>query len=223
MDVREAVLRRRSVRGFLPEAVDPAILRRVMAAANRAPSGGNVQPWHVTAVADAPLAALKRAMAESYGAVEPEPEYPIYPPHLPEPYRTRRFTNGEQLYAALGIPRENKAERLRWLGRNSQFFGAPAALFIHTPRFMGPPQWADLGMWMQSAMLLLLAEGLQSCAQECWSRYPGIVRRFVPIPDEHVLFAAIAIGHGDDTAPANALRSDRAPLDEVATFIGFPD
>lgn len=223
MDVKEAVMRRRSVRGFLPKPVDPAIVRRVMAAANRAPSGGNVQPWHITAATGAPLAALKRAMAESYGAVEPEPEYAIYPPHLPEPYRSRRFANGEQLYASLGIPRADKAARLRWLGQNYQFFGAPAALFIHTPRFMGPPQWADLGMWMQSVMLLLLEEGLQSCAQECWSRYPGIVRRFLPIPTEHVLFAAIAIGHEDKAAPANALRTDRAPLDEVATFIGFPD
>ncbi len=223
MDVKEAILRRRSVRGFLPTKVDAAALKRAMEHANRAPSGGNVQPWHIAAIAGAPLAALKGAMAESYGVVEPEPEYAIYPSPLPEPYRSRRFANGEQLYAHLGIPRENKAERLRWLGWNYQFFGAPAAVFIHTPRFMGAPQWSDLGMWMQSFMLLLLAEGLQSCAQECWSRYPHIVRRFVPIPDEHILFAAIAIGHADETAPANALRADRAPLAEVATWHGFAD
>ncbi len=221
MEVREAVLRRRSVRGFLPKPVDPEILRRVIAIATRAPSGGNVQPWHVAAVIGAPLAALKQAMAESYGAAEPEPEYAIYPSPLPEPYRSRRFANGEQLYAALGIPRAEKAARLCWLGQNYQFFGAPAAFFIHTPRFMGAPQWADLGMWMQTVMLLLIEEGLTSCAQECWSRYPGIVRRFIPIPEEHVLFAAIAIGFEDEAAPANALRTDRAPLGEVATFHGF--
>ena len=77
------------------------------------------------------------------------------------------------MYAELGIPREDKAARRTWFARNFQFFGAPAALFCTVDRQMGPPQWADLGMYLQTVMLLAVEAGLATCAQECWAMYPG--------------------------------------------------
>jgi nitroreductase len=220
MDVHEAVASRRSVRGFLPTPVDGAVIRRVVERAARAPSGGNLQPWHVDVVAGEPLAELKAIISERLAAGSETPEYAIYPANLPEPYRTRSFTVGEDLYAALGVPRDDKAGRRRWFARNFQFFDAPCALFTSVDRTMGPPQWSDLGMYLQTVMLLLQEEGLDSCAQECWAIYPATVGGFLGLPPERMLFCGMAIGHADPAHPANAMRARRAPVEDFATFRG---
>ena len=223
MQVSEAVASRRSVRGFLPDAVDGAVIRRVLERASRAPSGGNLQPWHIDVVGGPDLDALKAIMAKRvFEAPKGEPtEYDIYPKTLPEPYSRYRFEVGEDLYGALGIPRENKLARMMWFARNFQFFGAPVALFCSVARTMGPPQWSDLGMYLQTVMLLLREEGLDSCPQECWAIYPQTIRAFLGLPDERMLFTGMAIGWKDAADPANALQARRAPLDEFATFRGI--
>jgi len=223
MKVSEAVASRRSVRGFLPTPVDPAVIRRVVEAAARAPSGGNLQPWHIDVVAGAPLEALKAVMRQRVAeapAGEPT-EYDIYPKVLPSPYKDYRFAVGEELYRALGIPREDKLARMQWFARNFQFFGAPVALFCTVARTMGPPQWSDLGMYLQSLMLLLREEGLDSCPQECWAIYPATIRGFIGIPEDRMLFTGMAIGYRDSNDPANAARPARAPLADFATFHGL--
>ncbi len=223
MKVSEAVASRRSVRGFLPDPVDGAVIRRVLEQAARAPSGGNLQPWHIDVLAGEPLAELKTLMqARIQELPKGEPtEYDIYPKTLPEPYSRYRFEVGEDLYGALGIPRDNKLARLLWFARNFQFFGAPVALFCSVARTMGPPQWSDLGMYLQTVMLLLREAGLDSCPQECWAIYPATIRRFVGIPGDRMLFTGMAIGWKDSDDKANALVPRRAPLDEFATFRGI--
>ncbi len=223
MNVSEAVASRRSVRGFLDTPVDPAIIRRVVEKAARAPSGGNLQPWHIDVVAGAPLAELKAIMAERIRALpggEPT-EYSIYPRELSDPYKRYRFEVGEELYRALGIPREDKMRRLMWFARNFEFFGAPVALFCTVARTMGPPQWSDLGMYLQTLMLLLREEGLDSCPQECWAIYPATIRAFLGTPDDRMLFTGMAIGYIDKDDPANAARAARAPLADFASFRGI--
>ena len=223
MNVSDAVASRRSVRGFLDTPVDPAVLRRVVEQAARAPSGGNLQPWHIDVVAGEPLNALKaimrQRMAEAPGG-EPT-EYDIYPKVLTAPYKDYRFAVGEELYRALGIPREDKLARMMWFARNFQFFGAPVALFCTVAKTMGPPQWSDLGMYLQTLMLLLREAGLDSCPQECWAIYPATIRGFLGVPDDRMLFTGMAIGFKDDADPANAARADRAPLADFATFRGI--
>ncbi len=221
--VSQAVESRRSVRQFLPIAVDPALIRRVVEAAGRAPSGGNLQPWHIHVIGGQPLAefkALIRSRMAETGAEEAM-EYPVYPPELVSPYLDRRFQVGEALYASLGIGRENKAARYAQFARNYEFFGAPLALFCSVDRRMGPPQWSDLGMYLQTVMLLLREAGLDSCAQECWARYPQTVGKFLRLPHERMLFCGMAIGYADPDAPVNRWRTARAPVDEFAEFIGI--
>lgn len=223
MKVSEALASRRSVRGFLDKPVDAAVLRRLIELANRAPSGGNLQPWHVAVITGGPLDGLKAAVADKIARGELEPaEYAVYPPDLPEPYRTRRFAVGEEMYGHIGIPRTDKAGRLRWFAANYRFFDAPVGLFVHTPRFMGPPQWADMGIWLQSLMLLLREEGLDSCPQEAWAMWGQTVRAFVPIPQDHILYTGMSIGWADAEAPANRTRTARAPIEETTIFLGFP-
>jgi len=219
MDVSEAVRRRRSCRAFLPSPVDPASLREVVELAARAPSGGNLQPWRVHVLTGAAMARFRRALAERMQRAEPDTiEYNVYPPALHDPYRTQRFEVGEAMYKLLGIPREDKAARLQQFARNWDFFGAPAGLFCFIDRRMGPPQWSDLGMYLQTLMLLLEERGLGSCAQEAWSAFPQTVSQFVQAPPELMLFCGVAIGYPDPNAPVNQLVTARAPLATYATF-----
>jgi len=225
MNVTEALTSRLSVRDFLPTPVPAEVIRRVLATASRAPSGGNVQPWHIDVVAGAKMDELKaimqRRIAEVAQGGQPEAtEYDIYPKDLVAPYRDYRFKLGEDMYARLGIPRDDKPGRLRWFARNFQFFGAPMALFCSVDRRMGPPQWSDLGMFLQSVMLLLREEGLDSCPQECWSVYPETIGKFIGLPPERMLFCGMAIGHRNPEHPVNALASDRAPVEAFARFHG---
>ncbi|SEI67289.1 Nitroreductase family protein [Paraburkholderia diazotrophica] len=162
---------------------------------------------------------MRERIADAPGGEETE--YNVYPPNLHSPYRERRFEVGEDLYRSIGIARENRPERLAQFARNFAFFDAPLALFCTVDRRMGPPQWADLGMFMQSAMLLLREEGLHSCAQECWAMYPKTIGAFLDLPDERMLFSGMAIGYEDTDAAINQWRAQRTRLDDFAEFIGI--
>lgn len=223
VNVTEAVRTRRSVRQFLPAPVDGALLREVVELAARSASGGNLQPWRLFVLGGQPLAELKARMRTrlTTGPSSEPVDYDIYPADLWEPYRSERFVVGEQLYELLGIPREDKVGRLRQFARNFEFFGAPAALFCYVDRRMGRPQWSDLGMYLQTLMLLLRERGLDSCPQECWSVYPQTVGAFLQPPPEWMLFCGMAVGHADPDAPVNRLQTRRLPLDQFAQFRGL--
>ncbi len=215
MNVGEAVAARRSVRGFRDMPVDLAVLHAIVTRAARAPSGGNLQPWHVDLVVGDSLSRLKALMAEktASGALEAA-QYAIYPRELAALYKGRRFQVGMALYGAMGIARDDHDARNAEFRRNFQFFGAPAALFCTVDRQMGPPQWSDLGMYLQNVMLLATEAGLATCAQECWAIYPDTVGAFLHLPPERMVFCGMAIGYEDAAAPANALRAERAPETE---------
>ena len=222
MNVTDAIRSRKSVRAFLDRPVDMSVLREVLTLAARAPSGGNLQPWRLFVVTGEPLAKFKQTMLKR---VQEQPqgeplEYNVYPPDLWEPYRTERYDLGEAMYALLDIPRSDKVGRLRQFARNYQLFGAPAALFCYVDRDMGTPQWSDLGMYLQSVMLLLRERGLDNCAQECWAMYQQSVAAFLNPPAEWMLFCGMAIGYADESAAVNRLDSRRLPLEEFATFLG---
>ncbi|NBW75012.1 MAG: nitroreductase [Sphingomonadaceae bacterium] len=223
MIVSEAVATRRTVRAFLDQPVDQAILRRVLERAQNAPSGGNTQPWNATVITGEPLARLLADVAAILpeGTARHKPEYAIYPPELDGAYAERRKGVGEAMYAALDIPRDNKMGRLAWFARNFQAFGAPVLMLIHTPRYMGRPQWSDIGMWLQTVCLLLREEGLDSCPQEAWAIYQEQIRAVVNIPEDHIFFCGMGVGWRDPDAPVNNFPVPRAPLDEVIRWEGF--
>jgi len=148
-------------------------------------------------------------------------EYLIYPPELTEPYKARRFKVGEDMYASIGVPREDKMGRLMQFARNFEFFGAPVAMFFAIDRQMQQGQWADLGMFIQSIMLLAREHGLHTAPQEAWAIWHKTAGEFLSIPPELMLFCGMGIGYMDETKPINRLRTDRAPLSEFATFAGI--
>jgi nitroreductase len=221
MDVTQAMTARRSVRGFLDREVAPPLLKDLALRSARAATGGNIQPWHVDIVHGDSMRELKEIMAGKTARRETEtPGYDIYPKEMTDLYRARTFAIGEEMYGRLGIPREDKKARAIWFARNFQFFGAPAAYFVTVDRRMGPPQWADLGMYLQSLMLLAVEAGLATCPQECWAVFPQTVERFLGTPAERMLFCGVAIGYEDEADPANQTRSARAPEEEWLTVKG---
>lgn len=221
--VTEAVRRRFSARAFLPDPVPGAAVREILEAAHRAPSGGNLQPWRVYVLSGGRLddfkALIRTRLAETprgEGA-----EYDVYPRELADKYKARRFAVGEDLYASIGVGRENRLGRLTQFARNFEFFGAPVGLFFCVHRGMGSPQWADLGMFMQTVMLLAAERGLDTCAQEAWSVWPRTVAAFVGLPEDYMLFSGMALGRADPEAAVNRWRSRRDRFEDWAEMQGF--
>lgn len=219
MDIYEAVRSRRAVRGFTSEPVPTNVLERVLDAARWAPSGSNIQPWRIYVVTGAPLARLKKVAVARVVAGESwdEREFEMYPRMLKSPYGERRRAFGVERYSALGIAREDWEARQRAAIGNWDCFGAPAALFCYIDRDMGQPQWSDLGMYLQTVMLLLRAEGLHSCPQMAWSQVRETVAEIVSPAAESVLFCGMSIGYVDPEV--SYIRTGRAPMGETVTFV----
>ena len=223
MKVSEAVETRRTVRAFLDKPVEREVVERILRKAQRAPSGGNVQPWNAIVLTGKPLERL----IENVSAVVPQgrkamtAEYDIYPEGLDGAYEERRFGVGEAMYESLQIGRDNKPGRLMWFANNFRGFGAPVMMLIHTPKYMGPPQWSDIGMWLQTIMLLAREEGLDTCPQEAWAAFSKQVRESVDIPEDHIFFCGMGIGYRDPDAPVNNFAVPRAPIEESIRWEGF--
>lgn len=219
MKVTEALLARVSIRAFKPDPVPEALVREIIDVARTAPSGGNLQPWKLIAVAgaarDAVVALAKANLPGDDG------DRPVYPANLWEPYRSRRFKVGEDMYALMGIAREEKAARFAHLARNFEFFGAPVGLFFVIDKRMGHAQWAHLGMFMQSLALAAIERGISSCMQEAWARMRAPLHKYFRLDENDMIYCGMALGYADETAPVNTLRSERAPVDEIASFRGF--
>jgi nitroreductase len=224
LTVTAALKQRISIRKFLPTAVPEAMVRELLDAARWSPSGGNLQPWKVIAVAGAERAAVT-ALANGGQSLlaggSEEGEDPVYPPNLWEPYRTRRFQVGEDMYALLGIRREDRPGRLAHVARNFEFFGAPVGLFFVIDRRLGRAQWAHLGMFMQSLALVAVERGLGTCMQEFWGMLRQTLHRHFALPESDTVYCGMALGYPDMDAPVNHLRSTRAAVEDFATLRGF--
>jgi nitroreductase len=216
--VTHAILSRRSTRAFLPRPVGREAVEEMLELAARAPSGGNLQPWQVDVLTGVPLAALA---AEALTSTRAEMELEVYPSPLPEPYRSRRYRSGEALYEAIGIPREDRAARLAQFARNFEAFGAPVLLLFSIDRIFDRPQWAHLGMFIQTLMLLAEERGLATCPQEAWAAVHQVAARHIELPAERILYCGLALGHADPDAPIDGFRTERAPVGEFARFRGF--
>ena len=217
MKVSDAVLKRRSIRAFTSQPINNKVIKDLLALAARSPSGGNLQPWKIYVVNNQ---SMKKFIEFQDNWDQPEtPGYAIYPSGLTEPYRTSRYQLGEAMYELLGIPREDKDARLQQVLRNFEFFGAPAAIFCFVDKQMGPPQWSDLGMFLQTFMLLAQEAGIDTCAQEAWAMKNDSVSEFVGSDKNDILFCGLAMGHKDEDAVINQLSSERRPIEQWAKFL----
>ena len=218
MNVSDALQRRISTRAFLPTPVPESLVREILDVARWAPSGGNLQPWKVIVVSGSAQAAVKELAGKKVPFESEEGDRPVYPLNLWEPHRSRRFKVGEDMYALLGIPREDKPGRLKQFARNFEFFGAPVGLFFVIDERMGHAQWAHLGMFMQSVALAAIERGVASCFQEFWAALRKTLKAHFQLPEQEMIYCGMSLGYADPAAPINKLRSERANVDEFASF-----
>ncbi|SMH30805.1 nitroreductase [Azospirillum agricola] len=222
LSVFDAVAGRRSVRAFTAAPVPRETVERILDLAARAPSGSNIQPWKVYAVAGAARAALSaELLADHEAGVPEEPEYAYYPESWKEPYLARRRKVGWDLYGALGIAKGDRERMARQHGRNWDLFGAPVGLFFTIDRVMGKGGWLDLGMFMQNVMIVARGFGLETCPQAAFCYRHAIVRRHLALPDTEILACGMALGHADWSAPENNFATEREPAGGFTRFVGF--
>lgn len=221
MTVLEAVLARRSVRAFRDDDVPRETVREILDAARRAPSGGNIQPWHVHVLTGAARRALSSQLIARY-AVAPDGEgtHQIsYPATLPDPYRTRRRVLGRALYELIGVARDDTPAKRAHFGRNFKFFGAPVGLIFSVYRDAEPLQFVDLGAFLQTIALLAVERGLGTCPQGIFSSFQPTVARFLDLPEDRMVVCGMGLGHPDSAARINTLESERAEVDAFADFV----
>jgi len=223
MKVTEAVNSRRSIRQFLDKPVEKATLEQVLETAQRAPSGGNTQPWSAVVVGGDVLKDITAKIKEKAKAAPMGEgmEYAIYPKDLDGRYEEQRRAVGKGMFDAVGLERGDAAGRVAQMAKNWDSFGAPVQLFTYTKKYMGPPQWSDMGMWLQTVMLLLREAGLDSCPQEIWAMYGTYMRELLGIDDDHIFFCGMAIGYRDPDAPINNFDVPRVATSDAIEFRGF--
>jgi nitroreductase len=219
MLVAEAVATRRSIRAFLPKPVPQETIRRIMDQARFAPSGCNFQPWESVLLTGQPLADLQQKLLAS----QPDnpQEYDFSAPGAVPKYQARLHAVGAAMYSAIGVARDAAEQRAEFARNNLLSFGAPVLLLCHFPKLMKEAQWSDVGMWLQTIMLLARGEGLDTCPQEFMGMYGRTIKAHLNLPEDHMLFCGIAIGWRDPEDKVNGFERERVPLDEQATFLGF--
>ena len=218
LTVDQAILQRRSVRGFLPDEVPQSTLDEVFEVAQHAPSNCNVQPWLPHVVSGNALVRLRAALVNAGQQGAPiAPDWPA-DSKFNGVYRARQVDAAVQLYGAMGVERTDLVGRRAAFLRNLEFFGAPHVAFIFMPHPFDTREAADIGMYAQTLMLALTARGIASCAQGALGLYPGVVRDVLGLPDTQRLLFGVSFGFEDHADKANAARVGRTPIGEAVQF-----
>lgn len=216
-EISAAVQARSSTRGFRPDPIPHDLLESIFAVAQFAPSWCNVQPWRAVVASPPGTAALASAMQAAARSASPSPEVPF--PSFPPPYDAHRRDCGVALYQAMGIARDDKAGRYdAWL-RNYAFFDAPHVAVVSCDRRLGPYAYVDVGVWLGLVLSGAAAAGIGTCPMASIATYPSVLRSHLQIPDEEIILFGIALGWRDDTVPANAARTKRAPVGANIRFV----
>ena len=223
MDIIEAMKKRKSIRGYKPDPVPKEVLHQILELASHAPSAMNTQPWEFTALAGEVLENVRRRYVELVNTgVLPNPEHVVVGWPKESIYRQRQVDLAKQLFQLMDIPREDKEKRAKWLERGFRYFDAPAAIIISTDRCLGDSgPLLDIGALMQSICLTALHFGLGTCIEDQGTMYPDVLRKYTHIPESKRIVIAIAIGYTDWDFPANKLETEREPIENITTWLGF--
>ena len=219
MDVKAAVLARRSIRAFNLEPVPREVLEEIMENALWSPSWGNTQPWRLTLIGGETLAKIKEEYVHMFGkGIPSNPDFSM-PSEFNAVQKARYQGLGKGLFLALGIAREDKEKRNAYYEEMMQCLGAPHAIYLHLDRDFNPYALMDCGIILQTIALLAVEQGLGTCILAQAIRYPGVVRKHSGIPDDQMLVMGIAIGHPIKDHPANIFRSVRGKPEEFLRYV----
>ena len=226
-NVADAIASRRSIRAFLPKPVPRETLQTLLAAAARAPSGTNTQPWKVYVLQGASRDELVRRVCAAHDALRDDPSlaatyaepYDYYPTRWVSPYLDRRRENGWGLYGLLGIGKGDKARMHAQQQRNFRFFDAPVGLMVTVDRVMGRGSLLDTGMFLQNLMLAARAHGLHTCPQAAWNAFSSIILPHVGAGEQEMLVCGLSLGWADADDPVNTFHTPRVPVDDFTTWL----
>lgn len=212
MKLTEAIRQRRSVRGYLPDAIPDEVLTKIFELAQLAPSNCNVQPWKVLVATGDLRDRLSAEMQRRVIAGEPaNPDYE-YRGDFTGEYRTRQVECAVALYSQMGIERHDREGRERAVLRNFEFFDAPYMAFIGMDRAFGTTVAIDVGMYAQNLMLAMVAHGVHSCPMGTMRNHPDLVREAFDLGEETRILFGLAFGYEDTSVPANRTRTTRDPV-----------
>ena len=225
MDFQELVHSRRSVRGFKNEAVPKAVIAEIIEDAKRAPSSMNSQPWHVHVLTGAPLEQVRRRNMEEMAAGKPSKRDIFTHGPYEGAHRERQVDIAKQLFAAMGIARDDKAMRQDWVLRGFRQFDAPVSLVLTYDRVLDPGATChfDLGALCYGIVLAAWDRGIGAVVNGQGISRSDIVREVAQIPDDEAIMTCIAMGYPDEAFPANAVRSERTPADAFVRYVGFAE
>jgi nitroreductase len=221
--VDAAITTRRSIRAFLPDPVAQADLEAILQVAARAPSGTNIQPWQVYVLTGDIKQQLSAAVTAA--ALDPaqkdlhQEQYQYYPSQWQSPFIERRRKVGWDLYALLGLTRDNKEGMAAQHARNYAFFDAPVGLMFTIKRVLAQGSWLDYGMFLQNIMVAARARGLDTCPQAAFIAYHKIIADVLQLPEDEQLVCGMSLGYADPNKIENTLQTERAPLESFVRFM----
>lgn len=222
--VDAAITSRRSIRAFLPTPVAREDIESILEVAARAPSGTNTQPWKVYVLTgdakDRLSAEILRAHNDPALGKEHSQEYAYYPLEWVSPYIDRRRKVGWDLYALLGLSRENKPGMHAQHGRNYRFFDAPVGMIFTIDRILERGSWLDYGMFLQNIMIAARGRGLDTCPQAAFTQFPKIIAKALELPENEMVVCGMSLGFADVAKIENSLVTERVPAAEFTKFLG---
>lgn len=225
MEYDEVIMGRRSTRGYLDQAVPRALIEEVLALAMRAPSSMNTQPWHFHVITGEPLDRIRRGNTENILAGVPDSREFRRGQPFAGVHRDRQVGVAKQLFAAMGIAREDKEGRQDWVLRGFRQFDAPVCVIVTYDRELADSDDTafDCGAVTTALVNAAWSRGLGCVINSQGIMQSPVVREHAGIPDDQIIMKAIAMGWPDDSFPANAVVSERKSVAEAARFVGFPD
>lgn len=223
MNIIEAIRFRKSIRDFTGDPVPQHILKKILETACWAPSAENSQPWEFTIVAGDILDAIRKTNIEKLKSKAPRhPDLPAKGLPQDSVYRRRQIEIAKQLFGLMDISREDLKKRERWMELGFRYFNAPAAIIISIDRSLHYPRPIfDIGSITQNICLVALHYGLGTCIANQGISYPEVLYEFAGIPESKRIVISIAIGYPNWDFPANKVVSNREPVENITTWIGF--
>jgi nitroreductase len=219
MNVNDAIKQRRSVRAYKDTPVATDLIEKIFLQAQDSASNCNTQPWHVVVVSGDARDKLENAMvSEIMSGKAPSPHFTPGDHGLKDEYRTRQVACAVALYGAMDISKEDKQKRQELMVKNWQFFGAPHAAFFSMPKTMSEINAVDMGIYLQSIMLLLTQNGLASCPQGALAMYTDAVHEMADIPEGHAIMFGLSFGYADEDAAINNFDVGREELSKSVEF-----
>lgn len=219
MTVTEAIKNRRTVRGYLDKEVPMETIKEVLELARLSPSNCNTQPWHIAIVSGEARNKLEAEFLTLLeNGVEANPDWPDYDQGFVAQYKDRQYDCAMRYYSSMGIEREDRPARKNLFLQNWKFFGAPHAGFLSMPKNMKEVNALDVGIFLQSLIMLFTERGIACCPQGALQSYPEPIRRIADVPDENGIMVGLSFGYEDKEAQINSSKMPRVGLEDIASF-----